>query len=60
MSLLIDTIRKELNIIIVSINKLKGGFIYNPKSSTVIEKDDKLIALGEKANLARLSKLCRE
>jgi voltage-gated potassium channel len=52
-------IRKDLNIIIVSINKLKGGFIYNPKSSTILEKDDKLIALGEKANLAGLSKLCR-
>jgi voltage-gated potassium channel len=52
-------IRKDLNIIIVSINKFKGGFIYNPKSSTVIEKDDKLIALGEKANLAGLSKLCK-
>lgn len=52
-------IRKDLNIIIVSINKLKGGFIYNPKSSTVIEKDDKLIALGENANLAGLSKLCQ-
>jgi voltage-gated potassium channel len=51
-------IRKDLNIIIVSINKLKGGFIYNPKSSTVIEQNDKLIALGEKVNLAALSKLC--
>ena len=51
-------IRKDLNIIIVSINKLKGGFIYNPKSSTVIEQNDKLIALGEKVNLAELSKLC--
>jgi voltage-gated potassium channel len=51
-------IRKDLNIIIVSINKLKGGFIYNPKSSTVIEQNDKLIALGDKVNLAELSKLC--
>lgn len=52
-------IRKDLNIIIVSINKTKGGFIYNPKSSTLIEQGDKLIALGEKANLAKLSELCR-
>ena len=52
-------IRKDLNIIIVSINKLKGGFIYNPKSSTVLEQNDKLIALGEKVNLAELSKLCK-
>jgi voltage-gated potassium channel len=52
-------IRKDLNIIIVSINKLKGGFIYNPKSSTVIEQNDKLIALGEKVNLSELSKLCK-
>ena len=53
-------IRKDLNIIIVSINKMKGGYIYNPKSSTIIENDDKLIALGENANLIKLSKLCRE
>ena len=52
-------IRKDLNIIIVSINKLKGGFIYNPKSSTVLEQNDKLIALGEKVNLSELSKLCK-
>ncbi len=52
-------IRKDLNIIIVSINKTKGGFIYNPQSSTVIEQGDKLIALGEKANLSKLSNLCR-
>ncbi|MGA7838012.1 MAG: potassium channel protein [Ignavibacteriaceae bacterium] len=50
-------IRKDLNIIIVSINKVKGGFIYNPKSSTKIEAGDKLIALGEGSNLDQFRKM---
>ncbi|HKI77342.1 MAG TPA: potassium channel protein [Ignavibacteriaceae bacterium] len=50
-------IRKDLNIIIVSINKIEGGFIYNPISSTKIEAGDKLIALGEKQNLSQLRKM---
>jgi len=50
-------IRKDLNIIIVSINKVKGGFIYNPKSSTKIEAGDKLIALGEGSNLDEFRKM---
>lgn len=50
-------IRKDLNIIIVSINKVKGGFIYNPISSTKIEAGDKLIALGESSNLDAFRKI---
>lgn len=58
MTLAQSPIRKDLNTIIVSINKIKGGFIYNPQSSTKIESGEKLIALGENKMLAELSKLC--
>ncbi len=51
-------IRKELNIIIVSIQKTDGKFIYNPTSSTKLEEGDKLIALGEEFNLKKLQTLC--
>jgi voltage-gated potassium channel len=51
-------IRHELNIMVVSINKGDGKFIYNPTSSTVLEAGDSLIALGERANLLKLSALC--
>lgn len=51
-------LRKELNIIIVSIQKAGGKFIYNPTSSTKLEEGDKLIALGEESNLKKLQLLC--
>ncbi len=51
-------IRKDLNIIIVSIQKADGKFIYNPTSSTKLEERDKLIALGEEFNLKKLQTLC--
>lgn len=57
-TLLESPIRKDLNIIIVSIQKRDGKFIYNPQSSTKIEAGDKLIALGEESNLRKLQKLC--
>ncbi len=51
-------IRSELNIIIIGIDKSLGRFVYNPKSSTKIEVDDKLIAIGELENLTKLTSLC--
>ncbi len=51
-------IRKDLNIIIVSVQKKGGKFIYNPLSSTKLEEGDKLIALGEESNLRKLQNLC--
>jgi voltage-gated potassium channel len=53
-----SNLRQTLNIIIVTINKPDGKFIYNPQSSTLLEAGDRLIALGERANLLQLSKLC--
>lgn len=51
-------IRQELNIMVVTVNKADGRFIYNPTSSTILEAGDRLIALGESASLVRLGKLC--
>ena len=51
-------IRKDLNIIVIAINKNDGNFIYNPISSSVIEKKDKLIAIGKAADMSRLTDLC--
>jgi voltage-gated potassium channel len=51
-------IRSELNIIIIAIDKSEGKFVYNPISSTKMEVDDKLIAIGHVENLNKLTKLC--
>lgn len=51
-------IRSELNIIIIAIDKSIGKFVYNPQSSTKIEAEDKLIAIGQVENLNNLNKLC--
>ncbi len=59
-SLAESSIRRELNIIIVSIQKTNNKFIYNPVSSTIIEAGDKLIALGEELNLGKLQILCEK
>lgn len=56
---LIDSpIRKELDVIIVAIWQNSGEFIYNPKSTTVINAGDKLIAIGERNRLFQLTDLC--
>lgn len=49
-------IRKDLNIIIVAVNR-GTEFIFNPKSETTIANNDILIAIGEQANLKELEKL---
>lgn len=51
-------IRRELNIIIITVIKSNGKFVYNPQSNTVIEAEDKLIAIGQVENLNKLNKLC--
>jgi voltage-gated potassium channel len=51
-------LRSELNIIIVALqNEEKGIFIYNPKSKTIVDEGNKLIAIGETANPTKLSTL---
>lgn len=51
-------IREELNIIVVSLHRKEGGFIYNPRGDTVLREGDKLIAIGDKTNLVKLEKYC--
>jgi voltage-gated potassium channel len=54
---LLDTgIRKELNLIIVSILKRDGRMVFNPGPDTVIEVRDTLIAMGERNSLMALEK----
>jgi len=50
-------LRKELNIMVVGISKIGGKFIYNPRSTELIEIGDKLIAIGESENLTKLNKI---
>ncbi len=57
-TLLDSPIRKDMNIIIVAIYKEDGKFIYNPKGSTKIEAQDKLIAIGDVKDLSNLTDLC--
>ena len=48
-------LRSEFNTIIVAIqNEDKGIFIYNPKGDTIVDEGNKLIAIGEEANLDKL------
>jgi voltage-gated potassium channel len=53
-----SNIRSDLNIIVITINKPDGSFVYNPQSSAVLHAGDRLIALGERAHLIHLSRLC--
>ncbi len=49
---LMDTdIRRELNLIIIAVKKQDGLMVFNPGPDTVIEDNDTLIAMGDKANM---------
>ena len=51
-------LRSELNIIVIAIDKSNKKFEYNPKSSTIIEAGDKLIAIGHADDLNKLTTYC--
>jgi len=54
----LPALRNELNVIIVAIqNEEKGIFIYNPKSDTIVDEGNKLIAIGEPTSLSKLKEL---
>ena len=57
-TLMDSPIRRDLDIIVVAINREDGTFIYNPKSSAFIQRNDKLIAIGKAEMLTSLTKLC--
>ncbi len=49
---LVDTdVRKDLNLIIIAVQKKDGPMVFNPGPQTVIECGDTLIAMGERASL---------
>ncbi len=50
-------IHKSLNVIVVAIFRKDETFLYNPDSSTKLEIDDRLIAIGLSEDLARLAQL---
>jgi len=50
-------IRKELNLIILSIKKADGQLQFNPAADTRIEAGDTVIAVGEEKSMARFSRL---
>ena len=56
-TLLESGIRQNLDLIVVAIKKVSGEMLFNPKSETVIEAGDTLIALGNKKNLGKLEQL---
>jgi voltage-gated potassium channel len=51
-------IRQRFGLIIVAIKKDSGKMIFNPLASYIIEKGDKLIAMGEDENVSQFSKVC--
>jgi voltage-gated potassium channel len=51
-------IRQRYGLIIVAVKRDSGKMIFNPVASYVIQIGDKLIALGEEDNVAKLSQAC--
>lgn len=51
-------IRHNFGLIIVAVKKDSGKMIFNPLANYVIEKGDKLIAMGEDDNVTRFTKVC--
>jgi len=51
-------IRKTYKLIIVAIKKDSGKMIFNPEAGYIIEKGDRLIALGEDDNVNRFNVAC--
>jgi voltage-gated potassium channel len=51
-------IRQRYGLIIVAVKKDSGKMIFNPVANYVIQKGDKLIALGEDENVSKFSQVC--
>jgi voltage-gated potassium channel len=51
-------IRHNYGLIIVAVKKDSGKMIFNPLASYIIEKGDKLIAMGEDENVKRFANVC--
>jgi voltage-gated potassium channel len=51
-------IRRAFGLIIVAVKKESGKMIFNPVATYVIEKGDRLIALGEEDSVGRFANAC--
>jgi voltage-gated potassium channel len=51
-------IRQRYGLIIVAVKKDSGKMIFNPVANYVIQRGDKLIALGEDENVSKFSQVC--
>jgi len=47
-------IPQEIGLMVIAIKKKEGGFLYNPKSSTILEADDLLVVLGKPTQVDQL------
>ena len=56
-TLIESDIRKNLDLIIIAIKKKDGEMVFNPRSGTMIEDGDTLIAMGDKSNLIKFEKI---
>jgi voltage-gated potassium channel len=57
-SLASSDIRKQYKLIIVAIKKDTGKMIFNPEAGYIIEKGDRLVALGEDDDVNRFNRMC--
>jgi voltage-gated potassium channel len=51
-------IRQNYGLIVVAVKKESGKMIFNPLANYIIEKNDKLIALGEVENINLFTSSC--
>lgn len=57
LNLLNSGIRRDLNLIVISIKKSDGSMQFNPAAEAKIETGDTVIAVGEQKNLMKLERL---
>ena len=53
-SLIEAKIPQEIGLMVIAIKKKEGGFLYNPKSNTILEAGDFLIVLGKPSQVDQL------
>ena len=55
--LLDSNIRRDFNVIIITIKKADGRMVFNPAAETCIEADDTLVVVGEAASIQKLERV---
>jgi voltage-gated potassium channel len=56
-SLIDSGIRKDLNLIVLSMKKADGQMRFNPSATTRLEAGDTVVAVGEAKSLLKLSRI---